>query len=92
MKNRTPSILPKIPCGDQLREAWLEAVELHAIVAKLLCDLDGAVTLANDEKHEAKVEAKEAKESIHDLNTKAMQVRDMITVWQAWASDSSNID
>lgn len=89
---KNPSILPKIPCGDQLREAWLEAVELHAIVAKLLGDLDSAVTLANDEKPDAKVEAKEAKESIHHLTTKTLVVRDMITVWQAWASDSYNID
>ena len=91
-KNRTPSTLPKIPCGDQLREAWLEAVELHAIVAKLLGDLDSAVTLANDEKPDAKVEAKDAKEAIHDLTVKALAIRDMITVWQAWASESSDID
>lgn len=91
-KNRTPSTLPKIPCGDQLREAWLEAVELHAIVAKLLGDLDSAVTLANDEKPDAKVEAKEAKKAIRDLTVKALAIRDMITVWQAWASESSDID
>ena len=84
--------LPKIPCGDQLREAWLEAVELHAIVTELLSSLDAAVTFANDEKPEARDQAKQAKEEISNLNIVALKVRDMITVWQAWASDSSSID
>ena len=81
-----------VPCGDQLREAWLEAVELHAVVAKLLGDLDSATKLANDENPDARIEAKEAKETIHELTTKALIIRDMVTVWQAWASDNSNID
>lgn len=86
------SVIPKIPCGDQLREAWHEAVGLHAMVTKLLGDLDSAVTLANDDSRDAVIEAKEAKETIHHLNSQAMRVRDMITIWQAWASENSSID
>ena len=84
--------LPKIPCGDQLREAWLEAVELHSIVTCILTFLDESSKLANDENPKAKHSAKEAKEAISNLCTTAFRVRDMITVWQAWASENSDID
>lgn len=84
--------LPKIPCGDQLREAWLEAVDLHSMTSDLLFRLDESSKLANDGHIGAKKAAKQAKEVIHNLTTKALAIRDMITVWQAWASDSSNID
>lgn len=86
------TILPKIPCGDQLREAWLEAIELHHIACNVMLALDSAAKLANDEKSDARIEAKEAKEHLHHLVTKAAAIRDMVTIWQAWASDSSNID
>jgi hypothetical protein len=78
-----------IPCGDQLREAWLDAVELHGIVTDILESLDSASKLANDEKPDAKLEAKRAKEHLHRLTVKAAYLRDMVTIWQAWASGSS---
>lgn len=84
--------LPKIPCGDQLREAWLEAVELHHLASDVIRSLDSAAKLANDEKPDSRAEAKEAKEQLHHLVTKAAAIRDMVTIWQAWASDNSNID
>ena len=92
MKTRTPSTLPKIPCGDQLREAWLEAVDLYSIVTDLMSHLDQASWLANDENPNSKKEAENAKETIHRLTTKSLAIRDMITIWQAWASENSSLE
>lgn len=92
MKKRTPSTLPKIPCGDQLREAWLEAVELYSMVTDVMNHLDEATRLANDESFNSKKEAKNAKKAIHMLMTKSLIIQDMVTVWQAWASENSSLE
>lgn len=86
------TVLPKIPCGDQLREAWLEAVDLYAIVTELMSCLDSAVTMANNGSDSAKKQVSQAKQEIDNLCFATQEIRDMITVWQAWASETSTIE
>lgn len=80
--------LPKIPCGDQLREAWLESVELYATVTELMSCLDAASTMANDGQESSLGQAKQAKQELDNLYLKAQEIRDLITVWETWASYS----
>ena len=86
------TVLPKIPCGDQLREAWLEAVDLYAIVTELMSALDSAAAMANNGNDYAKKLAAQAKQEIDNLCFATQEVRDMIVVWQAWASETSTIE
>lgn len=86
------TILPKIPCGDQLREAWLEAANLYADVTDLMRALDAASDMANNGNPQTGQTVKDTKEITHRLSVRTFKVRDMITVWQAWASNNSSID
>lgn len=82
----------KIPCGDQLREAWIEAVEMYATLTEILSCLDAACIFANDGSNSSLKQATKAKQELDNLYVQSQEVRDMIIVWQAWASDNSSID
>lgn len=90
--NQMKTTNPKIPCGDQLREAWLEAVEMHAIVSEILSCLDAASTFADDGSNSSLKQATKAKQELDNLYVQSQEVRDMIIIWQAWASGNSSID
>lgn len=76
----------EFPCGDQLREAWLDSVELYAIVTELMSCLDAGTIMANDGGECSLGQAKQAKQELDNLCLKAQKVRDLITVWETWAS------